>query len=227
MSGLRAVVVFAVLGLSLASRGAAVDAPASRSVEISRTMRYQSPSDAVVMVRYALSPVGTAEIRGKEVVVRDSAKRLERVQELLDDFDHPLIPLRVVVQLVQASGVRTPPVSSNISEPLLGRLRKSLRYANYQLLAQVGFEAKEGTDVSSHVGEGFSIAFRLGTVRLGQSVRLQNFSMKGDDATASLLLDTNLVLALDHPLAVGLTTDEDSDTALVVVLTCSRVSPQP
>jgi hypothetical protein len=38
------------------------------------------------------------------------------------------------------------------------------------------------------------------------------------------LIDTNLSLSLDRPLVLGLTTDESSSRALLVVITCTRAA---
>lgn len=241
--GFRGVRVAAVLGCLLAcfgaARGRAAAAAASPAVptaaalaaapaEFSRLLQYQSPADAVLLLRSVLSPTGTIDVKGKAVVVRDNAKRVARAQDLLEDFDHPRIRLRVVVQIVQAAtSAVSPPESSNLAEPLLGRLRRAFPYSSYTMAAQVGFEANEGTDVSSEVGEEFSVAFRLGTLQRGQSVRLTAFSMSKGGSSENPLIDTNLVLALDRPLAVGLTTDETSKKAVLVILTCARVVEKP
>jgi len=194
--------------------------------DLSRSLRYQSPTDAVLLVRRALSPMGTVEIQGKRVVVRDVPAVVARLQALLDDFDHPRVDLRVVVQVVQASGsVVSPSEGGDVPEPLRGRLRKAFSYSSYRLVSQGGFEAGEGTDVRAPIGQDFPVSFRLGTLQRGERVWLHDFQIARLDAPDTPLLDTNLVLSLDRPLVVGLTTDESSNKALLVVLTCTRAAP--
>ena len=71
-----------------------------------------------------LSASGTVEIRGKRVVVRDIPAVISRLQLMLDDFDHPRVDLRVVLQLVEASPTVMPATEGGaVPEPILGRLR--------------------------------------------------------------------------------------------------------
>ncbi len=194
-------------------------------VEITRPLRYQSPTDAVLLLRPALSPVGSVEVQGKRVVVKDVPGIVTRLESMLDDFDHPRVDLRVVVQVVQASGSVVSPAGGNdVPEPLRGRLRKAFPYGSYRLVSQGGFEAGEGTDVRSPIGQDFPVSFRLGTLRRGQSVWLHDFQIAHLDSPDTPLLETNLVLSLDRPLVVGLTTDESSNKALLVILTCTRAA---
>ena len=61
------------------------------------------------------------------------------------------------------------------------------------MLARVGFEASEGTDLSSQVGQDFTVAFRLGTLRDGQLVRLHDFVLSRVESADSPLLGTSRV----------------------------------
>jgi len=230
----RSVAATCALGLALLAAAPALaqvqpGRPSRPMAEFSRTLRYQSPTDAVLLMRGLQSPSGTVEVRGKQVLVRDVPAITPRLQEAMDDFDHPRQALRVVVQIVQAGGVAVSPPEGNadVPEPLRSRLRKAFPYSSYRLLSQSGFEANEGTDVSSPIGQDYLLSFRLGTLQKGQMVRLHDFTMARFELPDNPLMQTNLVLSLDRPLAVGMTTDETSAKALLVVLTCTRANPVP
>jgi len=229
MSRVHCRAVFALAFLGLAPLHAQIEPPprpARVLTDLARPLRYQSPTDAVLLVRPVLSPKGTVEIQGKRVVVRDTPAVVGRLQAMLDDFDHPRVDLRVVVQVVQASGsLVSPALGEDVPEPLRGRLRSTLPYSSYRLMSSGGFEAGEGTDVRAAIGQDFPVSFRLGTLQHGQSVWLHDFQIARLDSPDAPLLDTNLVLALDRPLVVGLTTDESSNKALLVILTCTRAAP--
>lgn len=209
--------------------GPAAAQPKAAAAELGFTVKHQSMVDALLLVRPVLSPTGTVEARGKRLVVRDVPAVTQRLGEMLADFDHPRVALRVVVQIVQAYRENSgSPETSTVPEPLLSRLRQTLRYWTYRLVSQVGFEASEGTAVDSSVGPDYNLSFRLGTLRQrGQMVWLHNFALAQQSSLDQLLLDTNLVLSLDRPLAVGFTQDESSRTALLMVLTCTRAEPKP
>jgi hypothetical protein len=226
----RAVFALFLAGLGTPSLFAAPAAPAvppPAFADLSRPVLHQSPNDAVLLVRSVLSASGTVEVRGKRVVVRDIPAVISRLQLMLDDFDHPRVDLRVVLQLVEASPTVMPATEAGaVPEPILGRLHKAFRYSYYRLVAQGGFEAGEGTDVRSLIGQDFPISFRLGTLQRGQGVSLRDFQLRRlNQAGEELgLIDTNLSLSLDRPLVLGLTTDESSSRALLVVITCTRVA---
>jgi len=232
----RAVFALFLAGLGtfpLVAAPAASAAPvASASIppafaDLSRPVLHQSPNDAVMLVRGVLSPGGTVEIRGKRVVVRDLPAVVSRIQVMLDDFDHPRVDLRVVLQLVEASPTVIPTGEGGaVPEPMLGRLRRTFRYAYYKLVSQGGFEAGEGTDVRSLIGQDFPVSFRLGTLQRGQGVSLRDFQLRRLDPAGEEqnLIDTNLSLVIDRPLVLGLTTDESSNRALLVVITCTRAT---
>jgi hypothetical protein len=228
LAGLAASPLFAAPAPGTAPKPSAPPAAATVG-DISRQVLHQSPGDAVLLVRTMLSPGGTVEIRGKHLVVRDIPAVINRLQVMLDDFDHPKVDLRIVVQMVEAGASALPKGdgSSAVPEPVLGRLRSTLRYADYRLVSQGGFEAAEGTDVRSLIGQDFPLAFRLGTLQGGQSVWLHDFKLRRLNPAGEEmgLIDTNLVLSLDRPLVIGLTADESSNRALLVILTCTRVPP--
>jgi hypothetical protein len=232
----RTVLAVVVAGCaSVAARAAPVPAappaPAPPAVlEMRRPIKNQSPEDAVFFVRPLLSPTGSVELRGHDLVIRDRSELIAHLQHLLDDFDHPRIALRMVVQVVQAGPKYEAAVSpvlppKEVPEPLRSRLLRTLRYPSLRLLAQGGFEANEGTEVRSAIGADFPVSFRFGTLRAGQTLQLRTFRIARADTPDDPLVSADLFMPLDQPLVVGLTNDEGSQSALLVVLTCTRPAP--
>ena len=189
------------------------------------TLKHQRASDAIPLVHPLLSERGTVELQPGDntLVIRDTPGALARILPVLRSFDHAPRPLRVEIMIVKASrSAVSPPMNhSDLPEELTRRLRKILLYDNYDLEAQSLLQPVEGESVTYEIGEGYQVAFRLGTVLPDRRVRLTDFEIarRSPKRGPQELLHTNLNLWLDQTMSLGLAKSEGSREALMVVLT--------
>jgi len=198
-------------------------------------LKHQRASDAIPLVHPLLSERGTVELQPADntLVIRDNAGALARILPVLRSFDHAPRPLRVEIMIVRASrsSVSPPMNHSDLPDELTRRLRKILLYDNYDLEAQAQLQPVEGESVTYEIGEGYVVAFRLGTVLPDRRVRLADFEIgrraprRASQASQASqeLLHTNLNLWLDQTMSLGLAKNEGSREALMVVLTLREV----
>jgi hypothetical protein len=230
---MRALPVVLALGLAAPTLAAAQTrpaVPAPRLAVHAYTLRYQPASEALVLVRPLLSPVGRVDLQpgGNTIVIRDTFAALARIVPVLQSFDHPARRLRLQIQMVQAGPTRvSPPVpATGLSEALVRRMREMLRYDSYELLAQAALQALEGDEVTYQIGEDYRVSFRLGTLLADKRVKLHGFRVAragpaGQSEAERQLIHTNLNLWLGQTMILGLTPDEASQAALLIVLTCT------
>ncbi|MCL4836978.1 MAG: hypothetical protein KJ058_03300 [Thermoanaerobaculia bacterium] len=189
------------------------------------TLRHQPTEEALALVRPLLSPSGSVEVAvdGRTLVVRDELASLGRIAAALRGFDHPAAPVRLSVRLVWA-GPQPVGLGAAASAPLDGelalRLRRLLRYETFTLLSETRLEANEGDEVSYEFRSGYRVRFRLGTLLPGQRLRLHGFRVTraAPDRSDTDLIHTTVNLPLAQPMILGLTRDEGSASALLVVL---------
>ncbi len=189
-------------------------------------LRHQPVAEAVGLVYPLLTERGTVEVRprGNTLVIRDGRSTVERVLQLLGDYDQPAQPLELELRIVSAqprSGSAEAP--SGLPEELLARLRELLRYESYRLVARADLATAEGREVRRALGAGYFVDFRVGRLDADRRIRLNGFRiLRGAAADeAKPLIHTNLNLRLDRPMVLGLARTESSDRALMVVLSCA------
>ena len=134
--------------------------------------------------------------------------------------DHPAAPVRLSVRLVWAGSPQIGfggAAAGELDPELAGRLRRLLRYDSFVLLSETRLEAREGDEVAYEFRSGYQVRFRLGTLLAGQRLRLRDFRVSRTQPPADLI-HTTVNLPLAQPLILGLTRDEGSASALLVVL---------
>lgn len=190
------------------------------------TFQHQPASEALSLVRPLLSPAGTVELQpgGNTLVIRDVQRVIDGVLLELRKFDHLPHPLKLEIQLLEAS--KKPPVTADSPELpawLVKRLGELLRYNSYRLLGQAGLITREGEDVNYRLGRDFLVDFTVGTVMEDKRLKLLRFKVvKRDDAARQQLFYGHLSLWLDQTLTLVLARQESSDTSLVVAVTCNQ-----
>ncbi|MFQ5350143.1 MAG: secretin N-terminal domain-containing protein [Thermoanaerobaculia bacterium] len=211
-----------VLALALAGalEAAAQSEPALRVHAY--TLRHQPAAEALPLVHPLLSRRGSVQLQpgGNTLVVRDEAVVVERVVELLREFDHPAQRLAIRIQVVRAGdGDEGEPLERELAE----RLRELLRYDSYRVMAATDLEAREGERVSYELGEEYRIAFQLGTLMSGERLKLHDFEVSRHAAAEEprRLLHTQVNLRLGRSMILGLAKDESSRRALLLALTCT------
>lgn len=192
------------------------------------TLRHRPATDAIQLVFPLLSKRGTVEAQPatNTLVIRDTPAALGRIIPALRGYDHPSRPLSLEVYIVRAtrSAVSGAPTQSDLPESLTRRLRALLPYDVYQVQAQARLTSREGEAVTYALGGEYEVSFRLGTIMDGRRVRLSNFRVAR--RAGSPLIHTNLNLPLEQTTSFGLARTEDSQEALMVVLTLRQVAQQ-
>ncbi len=208
------------------ARQAPAPGAAEPLVTESFALRHQSVAEAAGLVYPLLSERGTVEVRPRadSLVIRDVRATVDRILELLADFDQPAQALALEIRVVSAqprSGSEEAP--SGLPEELVKRLRELLRYESYRLVAEAELATAEGREVRRALGGGYLVDFRVGRLDADRRIRLNGFRiLRGAAAEdAKPLIHTNLNLRLDRPMVLGLARTESSDRALMVVLSCA------
>jgi hypothetical protein len=186
-------------------------------------LEHRAAGDAVPIVEALLSPIGTVELqpRGNALVIRDTPAAVRRVVARLRAFDRPPRRVRLEIQIVRAGTDRGDPAAGREELPveLVRRLRELLRFETFALLAEAGLEMMEGERVSYQFGADYRVEFELGVLNDHGQLRLHDFIVGRGTAGGRPLIHTNLNLALERPMVLGLAQTEASERALMVVLT--------
>lgn len=194
------------------------------------TCRNRACADALPVLRPLLSPVGSVELQpgGNTLVVRDRIDTIDRVVTALRQYDQPPQRVRIELLIVNADSA-SPAKPSDTAAPrwIAERLRSLLRWEYYSLLAQTAVDVREGEAVTYEFGDGYRVTFKLGSISPDEKLRFNEFRIerraarRGD--AAKRLLGANLNLVLDRPTTLGLTKSEESQRALFLVMTATRV----
>lgn len=188
------------------------------------TLRHQRAIEALALVEPLLSARGTVELQAgtNTLVVRDTLASLTRVIAALRAFDHAAQPVAFDLQLIQAErgGISPVPKSPPLDPLLERRLTQILRYQSLRLLARARLDSREGERVDYEVAGSYRVSFELGTLIDDRRIKLHRFRVTRDDAGAeSDLIQTAVNVWRGQPLILGLTRDETSPSALIVVVT--------
>mgnify|MGYP001562882059 CR=1 FL=1 len=185
---------------------------------------HQRASEALAVVRALLSPIGSVALdeASNTLSVRESPAVLSRISTAVRTLDHAAQPVWLAVELIRAEVFSVSPVpkATDVAPELLNKLRQLFRFQHFALLARGRIESREGEAVVYEMGNGYRLSFRLGAIVDGRRLRLSAFEMTRRSAGEPdrALVRTAVNLGLDQPLILGLTNDEASDRALMLVL---------
>lgn len=190
--------------------------------------QYQSAADALTLVRDLLSDRGRVELQSENnmLVVVDSKSQISTIGHLLREFDHPPRQVRLLIQILRASRSKTGTAASSPSgDPtaqLAAKLERLMPYNHYEVMAYTAIDALEGRKVSYELGADYVVQFDVGTIVQGQRLKLRDFKvLKRVEDETSRLYNSHVNLWLERTLALGFARNEESETSLVVAITCS------
>jgi hypothetical protein len=194
------------------------------------TCRNRTCADALPLLRPLLSEIGTVELQpgGNTLVVRDQPESIDRVVAALRQYDQPPQRVRIELLIVHADSA-SPAKPSETAAPkwIAERLRNLLRWEYYSLLAQTAVDVREGEDVTYEFSDGYRVTFKLGSISPDEKLRFNDFRVERRgakvDQPAQRLLSANLNVLLARPTTLGLTKSEQSQNALFLVMTATRV----
>jgi len=234
----RLIVLLGLAALAPASgQGSPANAPTPETLaRYTYRVQGRSVAEAIERIRPLLSRRGTIEVdaEGSTLVVHDSLAALTRVAQALATNSSPAVAAGLRVQLVWAGQEGRAPPNFGVSPPptlpmpadLAQRLRHLLRFDAYTLLSEARLEARAGDQVSYDFNTGYRVEFELGRVGSAGVLPLYRFRVvraASDAAGEKELLHTSVNLPLVKPLILGLTRDEASNEALLIVLSYEAV----
>lgn len=205
------------------------------------TLKHQQVHEALALIEPLLTANGTVEVQPGDntLVIRETQAVVARMARLLATFDHPPEKLRFKIQIVRAGPKRhgiSPPLpeaqgaDDELSQELVTRLRKLLRYDDYRVLAEAGVTSRQGEEVTYALGQTYNVSFRSGPILAGRQVKLEGFritkqaSDKGRRLEPRELFHATLNLWIDQSFNLVLAHDETRQEALMVAISCHRES---
>lgn len=185
---------------------------------------YQKAREALPLVYPLLSARGTVELQPESntLVIRDEAAAIRRIIPILTAFDHPPRPILLELQMIEA-GPRggVPPTARALAPEIKRQLHELLRFDVYRVIAAATLHTREGERVSYDLGPVYRVRFRLGTA-IRRRLKLEGFTIQRRSGKRGVkhppLVHADLNLWLSEPLILGLTRDESSMHALMVVV---------
>ena len=212
------------------------------------TFQHRQTGEMLSLVRPLLSARGTVEEQpgSNTLVIRDRPDVIAEIVPLIQALDHPAEDVRLEIHVLRAGPYRPTPISpstppqtldsSGLPPELVERLRRLLRYDDYQVLARAGMSSKEGEDVTFELDPRYSVSFRLGTVMAQQRLRLENFRFfrqppasadKSRRLEPEQLFHATLNLWQERPFALVLSQNHQLGEALMVAISWHRESVTP
>lgn len=189
------------------------------------TLRHQPARDALEVLQNMLSPEGKVSLKPgtRTLEIRDRPEILEQVGAFLRSFDHPPRTLDFEVMVVRATTVPIspqPPSSPELPRQLIQRWRKLLRFQHYELLARARLEPME-TERVTYEMDGYHVSFRMGTLLANRRIKLHDFRLsQGQGRERKQLIHSTLNPWLGQPTTLGIAHDEESASALMLVVIC-------
>ncbi len=208
--------------------------PSPRLIRVFR-LHHKEPADAFSVIQPLLSANGqiTVSAKARVLTVQDDESHLRIAAEALRQFDVSPRSYRIQVSFYRASGTAEEGKPASAPAQLRGlgkRLADLLRYSNYSQIDDIVVTGEEGGSLSARMGGEFLIDFTiLGDLQGRGEVRLRNFRVsrvRKDDRggeVVSHVFGTSVNLQLDKPFILGATRDEQSRTALLIVLNAKLV----
>ena len=168
---------------------------------------------------------GTMSISEGLITVRELPENLDRIAEVLEEFDRARAPVRLRFQLIQANGFDDQDESIQAVET---ELRKLLRYDGYRLVGEAVLQLREGgggrqvlqgtLEGESPGGSRFNLQASVGMVSTGDRgstveiwVELEHFN--------NSILATDVNAADGQSLVLGTTSSLSGGGALILVVT--------
>jgi len=218
--------LFLIAPIAVSAAGAAraqvEDAEKEVLIAYAHNFQHRGAAEALGLVLPLLSSRGAVELQpgGNALVVRDTARVLERIRPQLLAFDHPFDPLRLRVQIIRAqrSGEPSGP-RPELPAGVLARLHDLLKYESYSLIAGSELSIEDGMAVVQDLGDSYRVDFRLRHLLSDAHASLEGFRLsRRTQGKFVPLIHANLNLDLEKPMVLGLAPSEASDVALMLVI---------
>lgn len=200
-------------------------------------LQHQPVSEALRFIQDLglLSPESKVSVglASNTLVVFDRASSVRKIVDLLEEFDHPPLRLEIEIMILRASRAMTTASGNPLSPApdVVTKLRGTLRYNEYAILASETLTSQEGHDVTYQVGHEFLVRFKIGTITPKKHVaekelRLSAFQIERRSRSLIDELEHNVTVTLGEPTAYAFARDPSADNALVVALTFRSIEAE-
>ena len=199
------------------------------------TIRFKDVSDVYLLIEPFLSPEGSVRMqpRLRTLAVTDGEEALQKIEELIGEYDLPPKNVEVAMQLILAS--TTAGDEAKFSPRIRGVIKRlneiTTRWSDYHLLGSATVVSSEGEKTSIQMGENYRIKFAVDYASDEQQlIRFDRFTLdrrkvssdtNGLEESFSRVLDTSLNLKSDKLYIFGASRLENSNRALFMTITAS------
>jgi hypothetical protein len=216
-------ILFLAMSLTLAALPAAAE---ELSVKVF-VLRYRRVEEAALLIRGQLSDAASVTLtqRLNAMTVTDRDDNLKRVAKVLADFDVPPRGFTFAIKLVRA---RADVPAGSMSREIGGlgaKLKSLFQFNDYALIDSTVLRGLEGRRVECRLGEEYMLSFAIGpTGTGGDDLVLGTFTLsrirKNDQGRPYLatLYRAPMPITLNQTLVVGASREEQSKTALILIL---------
>jgi hypothetical protein len=199
------------------------------------TVRFKDVNDVYLLIEPLLSPRGEVKMqpRLRTLAVTDDEETLQRIEDLIRNYDLPPKNVEVALQLILATTAEGAP--DRISPRIRGVIDKlneiSTRWSDYRLLGSATVTSSEGESTSVQMGEDYRISFAVDYASEEQRlIRFRRFTLdrrerpqapESEAGPYARVLDTALNLRSDKLYIFGASKLESSNRALFMTITAS------
>ncbi len=191
-------------------------------------LRYRRVEEAALLIRAHLSEAASVTLtqRLNAMTVTDREENLNVVAKVLADFDVPPRGFTFAIKLVRA---RADVPAGSMSQEIGGlgaKLKSLFQFNDYALIDSAIVRGAEGRRVECVLGGDFAVTFTVSPAGEGNDLLLSPFMLsrlrRGAEAVARPvfmpLYRASLPITLNQTLVVGASREEQSKTALIVIL---------
>ena len=178
-----------------------------------------------------LSAQGKIEIDREvgRISVRDHRSNVDRIVTELEEFDHPVRPLRFEVILLRATRSSEPDLrqlNEKALPPTVVEILGFLVNQNlYTLVAQTSMDGHEGDSIDSALGEDRRVSIAAGTVLDNKVGRLPvRFELVRTDRPPETGFVKTLNLTVDRTSVIALAAEPQSQTGWAIAVTSRQLS---
>jgi len=192
---------------------------------------HQRTDDVMKVLDPLLSAQGKVEIdrEAGRVSVRDHRSNVDRIVSELEEFDHPVRPLRFDVVLLRATRSDEPDLrqlNEKALPPSVVEILGFLVNQNlYTLVAQTSLDGREGESVDSALGADRRVSIAVGTVLDDKVGRLPvRFQLVRTDRPPETGFVKTLNLTIDRTSVIALAAEPQSQTGWAIAVTSRQLS---
>jgi hypothetical protein len=201
--------------------------PAAEEVSIRVfKLNYRRVEEAALLIRPHLSDSATVTLtqRLNAMTVTDREENLKAVAKLLTDFDIPPRGFTFAVKLVRA---RADVPAGTIAQEIGGlgaKLKSLFQFNDYSLIDSAVLRGVEGRRVECRLGTDYALSFSIGPAGTGNDLFLTRFTLSRvregilGRSIIRPIYRAPMTITLNQTLVVGASREEQSKTALILIL---------